>query len=404
MSDFPRAKYLRPFYADGLPYAYVVKGKGRGAFRRKLTAPIGSPEFWTQYAAALSEAEGHLKPRRERVRTTLPDQGTVAELLANYYASDEYRALGADSQRVYRLHLSQFEDDHGHRPRAAITSKIIKQIIAAKAATPAAAANLRKRLRAVYRAAEYSELIEPRDNPTLGVAAPKYRKGEHAAWTEAEILQFVARWPLGTKPYTALVLALETVQRRGDLHRLGQRDLVRDPASNVIGHYLKQQKGGENASTVFVPLTEPLIAALAAAHAAGLSGETYLLTQHGKPYSRNGLGNAFHDWAVEAGVEKTLHGLRKTGCVRLVMAGATTAQGKSISGHKSTREWEGYIGSVDNRALSVQAMSLKVSSFTNYEVSRNDGVTPIMTTGQRFKGVLNSAVVSPAGFEPASPP
>jgi hypothetical protein len=40
----------------------------------------------------------------------------------------------------------------------------------------------------------------------------------------------------------------------------------------------------------------------------------FLLSEHGKPYSRKGFGNKFRQWCDEAGLPQcSAHGLRKAG-------------------------------------------------------------------------------------------
>ena len=53
---------------------------------------------------------------------------------------------------------------------------------------------------------------------------------------------------------------------------------------------------------------------------------TYIVTAYGKPRSTFGLGNAFAEWATQAGLPPRcrLHGLKKGGMRRLAEAGNNT--------------------------------------------------------------------------------
>lgn len=64
--------------------------------------------------------------------------------------------------------------------------------------------------------------IMRKDDPTSGtpgIKLPK-RRGHHT-WTDAEIEQSRAYWPLGTQQRLVFEFALETVSRRGEVVRLG---------------------------------------------------------------------------------------------------------------------------------------------------------------------------------------
>lgn len=210
--------------------------------------------------------------------------------------------------------------------------------------------------------------------------------------------RFINFHPPGTVAHIAVVLALETAQRRGDLVRLGPKLLMREPLTGVLGHAVVQQKGGNEA---FVPLSEALAAVLMA-HAS--PGSTYLTTQYGRPFTAAGLGNMIRDAARAAGVTAPLHGLRKLALTRLIDKGATTAQAMAVSGHKSVTEFERYIGTRNHRGLAVQAMAGRVSSFMNYTGARNSGDRVETQWAQRFAEVAAPAMASPTGFEPVLPP
>src|SRR5262249_12830198 len=61
-----------------------------------------------------------------------------------------------------------------------------------------------------------------KDNPTAGIPSIKLPKSKgHHTWTDAEIDQYRAYWPLGTQQRLVFEFALETVSRRGEVVRLG---------------------------------------------------------------------------------------------------------------------------------------------------------------------------------------
>lgn len=63
---------------------------------------------------------------------------------------------------------------------------------------------------------------------------------------------------------------------------------------------------------------------------------TYLVTEFGKPFTAAGFGNRFRERCNLAGLPHcSAHGLRKVMARRLAEAGATTLEGRAVTGHKS---------------------------------------------------------------------
>src|SRR5262249_50696807 len=116
--------------------------------------------------------------------------------------------------------------EHGHRPLKDLQRAHIRSIIGAKANTPEAANNLLKVLRVLLDYAVSEDMIA--SNPALHVK--RYTsKGEGIhAWGEAEVAQFEAHHPIGSKARLALSLLLYTAQRRGDVVRMGWQHLKGD--------------------------------------------------------------------------------------------------------------------------------------------------------------------------------
>ena len=80
------------------------------------------------------------------------------------------------------------------------------------------------------------------DDPTRDVKAIRRKNADgFHSWTDAEIAQFEARHPIGTKPRLALALLLYTGQRRSDVVTMGKQHIGR-PATAVID--VKQFKTG----------------------------------------------------------------------------------------------------------------------------------------------------------------
>lgn len=225
-------------------------------------------------------------------------------------------------------------------------------MIAAKAATPAAARNFKKTLQALMRFAVAQGMRE--DNPVTGVSAPKIKSDGFQTWNEEHIAAFEARHSIGSRARLAFALLLYTAQRRGDVIRMG-RQHVRAGLLSV-----RQNKTG---TALQIPLHSELQSILDATPAEHL---TFLVTSFGKPFTAPGFGNLFRDWCNEAELPRGLsaHGLRKAACRRLAEAGCSANQIMSISGHRSMGEAEKYVRAADQVRLARSAMATVSAALT----------------------------------------
>jgi len=183
-------------------------------------------------------------------------------------------------------------------------------------------------------------------DPTSGIRRVKERGEGSRTWSEEEIAQYEAFWPVGSRQRLAFALMLYTGQRRSDAVKMGPSD-IRDGFLDVI-----QQKTG---ARLLIPI-HPALADIIALEPAKVG--SYLQNQAGKQASSNGLGNQFRVWADAAGVSGDLsgHGLRKAAARRLAEAGCTTHQIAAITGHKTLSEVERYTRAVDQKKLAEEAM------------------------------------------------
>jgi site-specific recombinase XerD len=99
--------------------------------------------------------------------------------------------------------------------------------------------------------------------------------------------------------------------------------------------------------TIECPITQDLRAALAATSTGDL---TYLVTDQGKPFTINGLGNKMRDWFDAAGLPHcSSHGLRKAAAVILAKNGATAPELCAIFGWQELETAEIYIREAPKR-------------------------------------------------------
>ncbi|MBR9851256.1 MAG: hypothetical protein GYB27_17925 [Rhodobacteraceae bacterium] len=151
----------------------------KGGFSAELGSEYGSEDFIRRYEAAL---EGHRT--RGGVGAGRAKPGSVGLLVSKWYRSQDFLALEASTQRVYRGVVESFRQQHGDKPVHLMQLRHVQDLLAAKADTPAAANNLRKRL---IQLLDYAITLEWRaDNPARATKPYKVATEGFHTWTEAE--------------------------------------------------------------------------------------------------------------------------------------------------------------------------------------------------------------------------
>jgi hypothetical protein len=198
-------------------------GKRRHYFRRHgfksatLPGQVGSAEFMDAYRRALA---GEAAPIFETpLRASKP--GSVSAAVVAYLDSIDFGGLALATQRDRRAILDRFRELYGEKSFAGLERKHVDFWITGKATTPHAAKSFLKALRAVVKVAMRIGLRA--DDPTAGIRIKTHDRGGWRTWTEDEITQFEAAYPIGTRERLAFALLLYTGQRRGDVIRMGRQ-------------------------------------------------------------------------------------------------------------------------------------------------------------------------------------
>jgi hypothetical protein len=210
-------------------------GNVRLYFRRKghkklrLHSAIGTPEFEIEYQCALAASETCLLKA-----TSARSEKTYRWLCHQFFQSADFRRLGPGTQRTRRLILEHTWDEPiapgsktliGDCPLERMSAKIVRVLRDRKADFPHAANGRVKTIRRVFKWAIESEQVE--SNPARDVAYLSTHAGGQRTWTDTDITNFEARWPIGTKERLAFALKRYLGVRRSDAVRLG-RQHVRD--------------------------------------------------------------------------------------------------------------------------------------------------------------------------------
>ena len=326
---------------DGRAYYYLRR---RGFPRVRLPGLPWSPSFMAAYESALAGPRtavgaGRVKP------------GSVAAVVAEYFDSQSFfTSKSPGTQRMRRGILERFRARYGDRPFALLPAEWIELLLDEK--PPHAARSWRATLRSLCQFAVKRRYL--RADPTANIKLASVKSDGFHCWTDAEIAQFEAHYPIGTKPRLALALLLHSAQRRSDVVRMGRQHIRETPDGPAL--YVKQRKTGVE---LLIPIHPELAAVLDATPSEHL---TFLVTATGKPYGDNHFSRRFREWCDAAGLPKrcSAHGLRKAACRRDAENGCSGNEIMAHSGHATMKELIRYTKAADQARLARNALAKAV--------------------------------------------
>ena len=318
---------------------YYVRLPGRPKVR--IHGEPGSEQFMAAYRAAL---ESNRQAPQSRPTPLSFAARTLGRAVLDYYTSTAFQVLSESRKRSRRLILNKIVDASGHEPVKLITKATIQKGMDRRAATPAAANEFLKSMRAVL---DYLVGVdELKENPAKLVKYNSIKTDGFHIWTIDEVAQFVEHHGLGSKAVLALALLLFTGQRRGDVIKMGPQH-VKDGFLR-----LRRGKNGEAGTIPVLPALQAVIDASQIGHL------TYLVTAFGKPFSDAGIGNWFRDRCDEAGLYHcSAHGLRKAGATIAADLGASDEQLMALFGWRSRRQVSTYTRGANQKRLAHEAGS-----------------------------------------------
>lgn len=194
-----------------------------------------------------------------------------------------------------------------------------------------------------------------KSNPARDVRRKKYASKGFYTWTLADLTAFETRHPVGSKARLALSLLLYLGVRRGDVVRIGPRN-VHDVAGGSVVKFIPNKTRYQR----LIESEKPMLPALEQIIAASPCGaETFLVTEFGKPFSAAGFGNWFRDRCDEAKLPMcTAHGLRKIGATLCAEGGATDHQMMAIFDWSTPQQAQVYTRAASRRQLAASSMHL----------------------------------------------
>ena len=293
--------------ADGSTRTYWYAWKGGP----RLCGEPGTPEFIASYNEAVA-------------RKVVPPQGTLLSVLQAFQASENFQRLADETRRGYAgLIRRNIEKEFGDFPLAALTDRRARGDFMAWRDRIASSAGRRQ---ADYAWTVLARVLSWGLDRGLVLANPCTRGGRlyrgsraDKIWTAADEAAFLAH--ARTHLQLALMLALWTGQRQGDLLRL--------PWSAYDGTHirLRQSKTG---TRVVIPVGAPLKTAL---DTLAKRSPIILTNSGGKPWTSDGFRASWRKACAAAGIAGlTFHDLRGTAVTRLAIAGTTEAEIATFTG------------------------------------------------------------------------
>ena len=191
----------------------------RRAGHRRVPLPglPWSPEFMAAYEAAMAGEK--IEPGKSKIKP-----GSVADLITLYYQTAAFTRLSDATRQTYRGILDRFRAGYGDLPVARLEEQHIMAILDKKAATPAAANNLRRMLRAIMKLAKQRKMIKL--NPMTDIEPMRYKVKGFKDWPDADIKLFTDAYAIGTRERLAFELMLCAAPRRSDVIRLGPEHVI----------------------------------------------------------------------------------------------------------------------------------------------------------------------------------
>lgn len=298
---------VRKLLADGKVRTYYY----HRATGLPLSGKPGSSEFLRDYGAA---------------EKTLLDRhaGTFNGLVRDYTLSPEFGKLRESTQREYRRMLTKAEAKFGNMPLAAMEDPRVRQDFMSWRGTVAKASGDREadnRLSVISAMLTWAkENGHVFSNHIAGFRRLHSVDRSDLIWLPEQIHAFMAVAPIELQ--RALILALHTGQRQGDLLRLAW--------GNYDGTLISLRQG-KTGRKVEIPCTKALRKML---DRLDRNAAVVLTTKTKRPWTARYFKAQWETASKKAGItELHFHDLRGTAVTMLAEAGCTTPQIATITGH-----------------------------------------------------------------------
>jgi hypothetical protein len=285
-----------------------------------LPGTYASVEFSAAYDAATNGAKVGINEPRAAT-------GTLAWLIESYLRSPRHRNKSDSTRRVLRREMDWLRDAAGKYPVTSFRAKHIEAVMSKKEG-PAAANKVRKNFSLLFTYAIKLELPGVTGNPARAADRMKEGGDGYHTWTAAEMAQFLAFCPTGTKERLVFMLAMNTGAARADIAAMTR--------GNLSGGRISYKRGKTKVGGDYEILPE------LAAELSYLPDGQMMLVAHGAKglaYKPETLGNWFRQLCNAAGLPHcSRQGIRKGQATAIADHGGTEFEVMSFLAHASPKE------------------------------------------------------------------
>ncbi|TBA86296.1 integrase [Rhizobium ruizarguesonis] len=326
---------------------YYVRKKGRKKVRISEKFDDGrgniTEAFMKAYWAALAVMDGATPPKNE-----VPREDTFDWLVDQYFRSNEFNRLESTTQTDKRSVLARFCVTAGPLPYKRFRQQDVANSQLKRKATPGAADKLVKVLRALFNWAMTQNPPLAVANPATGIKKLNSASEGFHTWTPAEIDKYRAHHPIGTTARLALEIMINIGARISDAAYIG-----RQHESGGELRFTARKNRNRKPTVIEVPMTTDLVDALRHTKTGDFA---YLVTEYGRPFTVNGLGNRMREWCNAAGLPQcSSHGLRKAAAVIFAENGASAPEMCAVFGWSKLETAETYIRKAQRRKMASNA-------------------------------------------------
>jgi integrase len=290
------------------------------ATNTRLHGELGSPEFFASIAAAVEKA-------RKR------NKGTLAGLMREFEETSKWRRLAVSTKSEYRRIFKFWDDKFGSCPHAALEDKefrraVIKWHDKFSEDKPREADN---RVTVLARVLSWAAKDGPLDKNVLDGFERAYQ-GDRSEkiWLPEHVNAFMKA--AGPEMKMAMILALHTGQRQGDLLQLAWNNYDGECISLRQG---KSRRGKLAGRLVNIRCTKALKETLD-----GLQRRSTLIlvTKTGRAFKKRYFALQWEQTCKNAGIEDLhFHDIRGTTVTMLAQAGCSLGEIVSVTGHSLRR-------------------------------------------------------------------
>ncbi|MGI3213433.1 tyrosine-type recombinase/integrase [Roseovarius tibetensis] len=308
----------------------------RGWPSQKFQSEFGTAEFWTEYAAILSQKD---RPRKVVARS-------FGALIDNYRRSPRYRNLKPRTGLDYDKYLDFFREIMGEANPAKMQRKDVIRLRDANA-EKAYFANYSLRVLRVLM--EHCVDLGWREtNPARGVPELKTEKTQREPWPRELLDVYRAQCPVGTRERLVMELCVGTGQRIGDVLAMRWSNIENGAV------WVRQSKTSKE---LWVPILPELHAALDAAS----RHSVYILTNErgDNRWSYRGASAAVRKVRERIGaLDYDIHSWRYNAVCELLEAGCGDDLFAAVTG-QSPAMVQHYTRKVRQRIRAVQAQQMR---------------------------------------------